>query len=232
MFVMSVCPNSTSLLGVFAQQLWIEKISIRKCSFIFLLHLRCTHKSNSTFLNLCPIVQPRININYIFFIINYIFFIVYWVAFQIKYSQPHLILHIILLLLFSLLSKIILYIIIFLKISHFQQSKIIRFQNSKKKRRKSLLLIHYNRFFTTYVHQHNNMFHFLQLRCLSALKGLLSTAIAEKTCLHKKINLLEDDIYFPLFIFVRQLTTAAAPGSSCCSLNPNRQQHFSNNNIV
>ena len=57
-------------------------------------------------------------------------------------------------------------------------------------------------------------------------------AIAAKTCLNKKINLLEDDIYFPLFIFVRQLTTAAAPGSSCCSLNPNRQQHFSNNIVL
>ena len=84
MFIMSVCPNSMSLSNVFAQQLWIEKISIRKCSFI-LLRLRCTHKSNPTFRNLCPIVQPRININYTFFInnytffiINHIFFIVYW----------------------------------------------------------------------------------------------------------------------------------------------------------
>ena len=46
-------------------------------------------------------------------------------------------------------------IIIFLKISHFQQSKIICFQNSKKKRIKSLLLKHkimnYHEFFTTYI---------------------------------------------------------------------------------
>ena len=84
MFIMSVCPNSMFLSRVFAQQLWIEKISIRKCSFI-LLRLRYTLKCNPTFLNLCPIVQPIININYFFFAINYIFLIINYIFFIFNY---------------------------------------------------------------------------------------------------------------------------------------------------